>query len=255
VNKTSFTIQDKHLAIFKISRPERRNAIDYDVMEGLRQALYRVKQDFGIKMFMITGEGEKAFCSGGDVEAFHGLKSKREAYEMLNEMGMLLYELLTLPKPTLALLNGTAVGGGGELAIACDIRLAAPHSEIGFIQGNLGITTGWGGGSILMEKILPQDALTMLYSARLLSAEEAKEIRYVQEVLQKERLMEQAQAYCRNILDKSPDVLVSYKQMTLEKWEAVNMKGRIQSEIERCAALWEKDEHHQAVEAFTRKKL
>lgn len=254
MTKTSFAVHEEGLAIFTILRPERRNAIDYDVMESLRAALGQVKEAPDIKMFMITGEGNQAFCSGGDLEAFHQLKTEKEAYEMLNTMGTLVYELLTLPKPTVALLNGTAIGGGCEIAIACDIRLAAEHSRLGFVQGNLGITTGWGGASILMEKILPQDALFMLYTAKLFSAEEAKGLNYLQAVLSSDSLMEQAENYCLDILRKPLGVLVSYKRAMVERWELLNMKERMQEEIKRCAILWEKDEHHEAVETFRRRK-
>ncbi|WP_078413487.1 enoyl-CoA hydratase/isomerase family protein [Priestia abyssalis] len=252
--KTSFTVHEEGLAVFKILRPECRNAIDYDVMENLRAALMKVKEDSRIKLFMITGEGNQAFCSGGDLKAFHELKTEKEAYEMLSTMGTLLYELLILPKPTVALLNGTAIGGGCEVAIACDIRLAAEHSKLGFVQGNLGITTGWGGGSILMEKILPQDALFMLYTAKLFTAEEAKRLNYVQAVFSDEHLMERAENYCLDILRKPSNVLVSYKQAMLEKWELMNMKERMEKEIRRCAILWESEEHHEAVEAFKSRK-
>ncbi|MDQ0244209.1 enoyl-CoA hydratase/carnithine racemase [Bacillus fengqiuensis] len=252
--KTSFTIREEGLAVFKILRPECRNAIDYDVMGNLRAALRDAREDPRIKLFMITGEGNQAFCSGGDLNAFHKLKTEKEAYEMLSTMGTLLYELLTLPKPTVALLNGTAVGGGCEVAIACDIRLAADHSKLGFVQGNLGITTGWGGGSILMEKILPQDALFMLYTAKLFTAEEAKRLNYVQEVFSGDHLMEQTENYCLDIIRKPAGVLISYKQAMLEKWELMNMEERMAQEIRRCAVLWEKEEHHEAVEGFKCRK-
>ncbi|HWO95099.1 MAG TPA: enoyl-CoA hydratase/isomerase family protein [Bacillus sp. (in: firmicutes)] len=255
MTKTSFVVREGGMGVFTILRPERRNAIDYDVMESLRKALEHVKENPDIKMFMITGEGNQAFCSGGDLKVFHELKTEKEAYEMLNTMGTLLYKLLTLPKPTVALLNGTAIGGGCEVAIACDFRLAADYSKIGFVQGNLGITTGWGGGSILMEKLLPQDALFMLYTAKLFTAQEAKELNYVQEVLSGDRLMEQAENYCLDILRKPSGVLVSYKRAMVEKWEVLGIKERMQEEIKRCAILWEKDEHHEAVEAFRRREL
>lgn len=254
MKKTSFSVREEGLAVFTILRAERRNAIDYDVMENFRAALRQVKEDPRIKLFMITGEGDQAFCSGGDLKVFHDLKTVKEAYEMLHEMGALVYELLTLPKPTIALLNGTAIGGGCEVAIACDIRLAAEHSKLGFVQGNLGITTGWGGASILMEKILPQDALFMLYTAKLFTAEEAKKLNYVQAVFSRDRLMEQAENYCLDMLRKPAGVLASYKQAMLEKWESMNLKERIQEEIKRCAILWEKDEHHEAVEVFRHRK-
>ncbi|MFC3882688.1 enoyl-CoA hydratase/isomerase family protein [Bacillus songklensis] len=254
MSKTSFIVNQDGLAIFTFLRPERRNAIDYDVMEDLRTALIQVKASSRIKMLMITGEGEKAFCSGGDLEVFHKLKTEKEAYEMLNKMGMILYDLLTLPKPTVALLNGAAVGGGCEVAIACDLRLASEYSKMGFVQGNLGITTGWGGASILMEKLLPQDALFMLYTGKLFTAEEARQIGYVQKVFSSHHLQEQAINHCGEILKKPYSVLTAYKEAMIRKWTSQNLFAQIQEEIKQCAKLWETDEHHKRVDSFMNRK-
>lgn len=99
--------------LFTINRPEKRNAINFDVMDGLSEAINRTKKP-GVKALIITGAGEDAFSSGGDLSIFHQLKTEEEAYGMLSKMSNILYRLLTLPKPTIALINGTAVGGAAN---------------------------------------------------------------------------------------------------------------------------------------------
>src|SRR4051812_19543202 len=102
------------ILLFTIKREEKRNAVNYAVMDGLKAAVERAKKD-DVRVLAITGEGEQAFCSGGDLSIFHALHTEREAYNMLAKMGDVLYKLATLPKPTVALLNGPAVGGGCEI--------------------------------------------------------------------------------------------------------------------------------------------
>ena len=125
---------------FTINREEKRNAINYAVMDGLKEVITYIKNHDDVRFLVVTGAGEKSFCSGGDLSEFHSLETEEEAFGMLNKMGQILYDLATLPVPTIALINGTAVGGGCEIATACDFRLIASHAKAGFIQGSLAIT-------------------------------------------------------------------------------------------------------------------
>lgn len=155
---------------FTIHRPEKRNAIDFEVMDKLEETIAMAEKNDNVKMLVITGTGDEAFCSGGDLSNFQHLQAEA-AKQMLEKMGKILYSLLTLPKPTVALINGTAIGGGCELATACDFRYAKGGSKIGFVQGKLGITTGWGGATMLLEKLPYTQALDILLRAERISAE------------------------------------------------------------------------------------
>ncbi|WP_163101399.1 enoyl-CoA hydratase/isomerase family protein [Peribacillus alkalitolerans] len=247
----------KHLSkdgILKLTihRPEKRNAINYQIMDELASVLLEARENKNIKTVVIIGEGNRAFCSGGDLSEFHRLHTATDAYEMLSKMGEVLYSLLTLPIPTIAILNGTAVGGGCEIASACDFRWAYPQVKVGFIQGNQGITTGWGGGTILLEKLLPSNALKMLLSAKVLLPEEAKQLGFIDQVLNEKDHWESLVA---NMIEKEQEVLVAYKQILIRKWKETNIKERIDQEIRECANLWESDAHLQAVAKFTGKKI
>ena len=252
-NKTIITIDDHNIMWFTINRPEKRNAIDFDVMDSLNRALLQVRENKDIRGFVITGSGEKAFCSGGDLSEFHSLRTKEQAFQMLSKMGNILYELMVLPVPTFAYLNGTAVGGGCEIASACDYRIAQQHVKVGFIQGKLGITTGWGGSSMLFERVNIPEAMQMLYSSRLYEANEANDIGFIQQVVTGCSIKEIKEIIHKQVIP-SANVVRSYKSVAIKKWEEANLKQRILEEIEQCSVLWEKDEHHEAVDQFLMKE-
>ncbi|WNS77067.1 enoyl-CoA hydratase/isomerase family protein [Bacillus sp. DTU_2020_1000418_1_SI_GHA_SEK_038] len=248
-------IIEKHedgLLMFTINRPDKRNAISYEVMDGLEKALTLSSQE-DIKVLAITGQGEKAFCSGGDLSAFHRLRTEEEAYVMLSRMSELLVKLMLLPKPTIALLNGTAVGGGCELASACDFRIASKHVKAGFIQGSLAITTGWGGGTFLFERLLPANAMKMLMEASLYDTEQLRELGFVQSIVEGD-LQENARKDLNIILGIESDVLTAYKTMLINKWKETRLKERVKEEVRKCAKLWESEAHHQQVAKFLEKK-
>jgi enoyl-CoA hydratase len=239
--------------IFTINREQKRNAINYEVMDGLKAAIDEAAEDPGIKVFIITAAGEKAFCSGGDLDTFHGLQTEEQAYSMLKRMGDILYQLATLPKMTVALINGSAVGGGCEIAAACDFRLARQGAKMGFIQGSLAITTGWGGGSLLMEKVSCTQALYLLGTAGLYTSERMYELGFVNHLLEKADIPAVLQ-FMEGFLTKDVNVLSSYKKAVREKWESGQLYERIDREIRKCAQLWEREEHHAAVEEFLSKR-
>lgn len=233
-----------------INRKEKRNAIDFDVMDSFKRVINEVAYNKNDKVLVITGSGNKAFCSGGDLSVFHNLQTKDEAYEMLSKMGEILYSLVTLSKPTVALMNGAAIGGGCEIASACDFRIASENAKFGFVQGRLGITTGWGGASMLLEKLPYDKAMTLLMTANKFSAQEGQEIGFINKVFAEEDLKDQCLDWLQAYVVQSAGVLAAYKQAAVKKWESTNLRDRMFEEIDQCSILWESDEHHDAVKSF-----
>lgn len=242
---------DDGIVWFTINRQEKRNAINYEVMDALQETIHLVEENDKVKVLVLTGAGQQAFCSGGDLSEFHRLHTKEEAYQMLSKMGAILYSLLTISKPTVALLNGSAVGGGCELATACDFRYAKTGIKAGFIQGTLGITTGWGGATMLFEKLPYTHALDLLLKARRMPSEQLHEYGWIHSLISENKEIKEE---CRKLLEpylaQSAPVLRAYKQAAVQKWKTEEFRGRFFAEIEQCAVLWESDEHEEAVRTF-----
>ncbi|XXM73419.1 enoyl-CoA hydratase/isomerase family protein [Lysinibacillus sphaericus] len=240
---------EKGILQFIINRPEKRNAINYEIMDGLDKALNECKVNPSVKAFVITGSGEEAFCSGGDLSEFHRLKTEEESYEMLRRMGSILTRIAFLPKPAFAFINGTAIGGGCEIAAACDVRIARRGVKMGFVQGNLAITTGWGGGTLLHKRISSPRALSLLMAASLHEAEELYKIGFITELLgEKDDIREMP--LLKAVSTKAAGVLQAYKKQQLNSWDQAVMEDNIESEIRECSRLWAKEEHHMAVDRF-----
>ncbi len=241
------------IVTFTINREEKRNAVNDEVMDGLQEAITYVEQNNDVRFLVVTGAGEKSFCSGGDLSVFHALETEDEAFGMLSKMANILYKLATLPVPTIALINGTAVGGGCEIATACDFRLMASHAKAGFIQGTLAITSGWGGGTYLFERGLRHDrALKMLVDAKAYDAQVLYDIGWAMRVFEGTK-REALADFIEDMRKIHPSVHQAYKEIELRKWRERNIYERVMEEVRTCARLWESEAHHQAVNSFLTK--
>lgn len=244
---------EQGIATFTIDRPERRNAVNAAVMDGLQSFLDQVETDDSISFVVITGAGDRAFCSGGDLSEFHALQTAEEAFPMLSRMTGLLYRLATLPMPVIALVNGVAIGGGCEIAMACDYRVVALTAKAGFVQGTLAITTGWGGATLLFEKDGKHDRVFRLLSeAGVHTAEEMLEVEWATEIYEGTKEDGLAQ-FMDKMVKIHPSVHRAYKSIAIRKWTADFVRDRMLEEARQCSILWEDEAHHQAVDAFLSK--
>ncbi len=250
----SYSIKkDQSVAYFTINRPTMRNAVNYDVMEGLEAFLDQIEDDPEVSFAVITGEGELAFCSGGDLSDFHGFQTAEDAWPMLSRGARILYRIATLPMPTIALVNGTAVGGGCELATACDYRLVATRAKAGFIQGTLAITSGWGGATLLFEKNGPHDRMLQFTSrASVHSSEQLLELGWATELYEGDS-QQALDQFLAPKLKVHTNVHRAYKSIATRKWQAGELEQAMQEEARVCSVLWESDAHHEAVQRFLTK--
>lgn len=250
LNEVICEIKENYLQI-TLNRPEVRNAINFEVMNLLEKALERVRTDQNLKALVITGTGD-VFCSGGDLKEFHLLDNQRDAYQMLSRMGDILYEIATLPKPVFAFLNGHAVGGGLELASACDFRYVRKGSLMGFIQVEQGITTGWGGGTLLLEKVTEAIGLDWLMSGKRFSANEAYTHGFVNGILA-EINDDTVFSIIEPIIKNDIQPLIAFKDVVVRKREVSGLQIRMKEEIKRCSELWELPIHIEAMDRFQNK--
>jgi len=195
------TSKSDGICTVKINRPDKLNAMNMDVAKELIKTFETLGKDDNIKVIILTGEGEKAFSAGADIEYMSKI-SPDESVEYA-KLGQLVTSTVELVKqPTIAAVNGFALGGGCELAMSCDIRLAADTAKLGQPEVTIGIPPGWGGTQRLMRIVGIAKAKELVYTGRIVKAEEAKEIGLVNHVyplasLQEEAL-KMAQAIAKN---------------------------------------------------------
>ena len=171
---------DQGLAVITINRPNARNAIAPQTMDQLGQAIVGAK---GALCLVIRGEGDKAFVSGGDLKELSALRTEEQAAAMAWRMRSLCDELANFPAPVVAALNGHAFGGGAEVAVAADIRVAADDIKIGFNQVSLEIMPAWGGAERLAALVGRGRALMLAGTGAVLTADQAGKIGLVDRVL------------------------------------------------------------------------
>ena len=173
---------DGRAAIITIDRPHARNAIGLGTISELEAALLEVSEA-QVGVVVLIGAGDRAFVSGGDLKEFEALRTQPEAERMARRMRAILDRVARMPMPVIAALNGHAFGGGAEVAVAADIRVAADDIRIGFTQSALGIMPAWGGAERLTDLVGRSRALLLLCSGRTLTAKEAHEWRLIDQVL------------------------------------------------------------------------
>ena len=170
------------IAIIKINRPEVLNALNKEIMTELSQAIDIVSTDDGIKVIVITGTGERSFCAGADIRYVVNVDPiEAERYAIF--IHTLLNKIENLQKPVIAAINGYALGGGCELALACDIRIASSNAKIGQTEVTIGIPPGWGGTQRLLRIVGPAKAKELIYTGKMITAEEAERIGLVNKVV------------------------------------------------------------------------
>src|SRR3954463_12449026 len=171
-----------NIAIIKINRPEVLNALNREVMLELSTAIDIVSADDKIKVIIITGAGEKSFCAGADIRYVVTIDPP-EAEKYASFVHKLLNKIENLEKPVIAAINGYALGGGCEIALACDIRVASSNAKIGQTEVKVGIPPGWGGTQRMLRLLRISKAKELIYTGRMIGANEALQVGLVNKVV------------------------------------------------------------------------
>ncbi len=210
-------VQDR-LAIVTIDRPEARNALNTRVLQELLRTFEHLAGARDIGAIILTGAGDKAFVAGADIKEMVGLSGLE--MQRFSEMGRRLGDLMaSCSKPIIAAINGYALGGGCELAMACDLRLASDRAKIGQAEINIGIIPGFGGSQRLPRLVGPGWAAELILTGEPVDAATAERIGLVNRVVPHERLLEEAKALAAKILDKSPVAVGLAKACLRAAWE------------------------------------
>jgi len=212
-------ISDGHVRVLTVNRPERRNAIDRATMAALDAQLVEVQRDVDARALVVTGAGDKAFVAGADISEFQAM-TPAEARQYARDGQAVMRRLETLGMPSIAAINGHALGGGCELAMACTFRVMATSARIGLPEVKLGLIPGFGGTQRLARLVGRQRALELMLTGRLADADEAVAIGLVLQAVAPEQLhatalglahtlaagAPRAQAYALAAVDEGLDV-------------------------------------------------
>ena len=191
-----------NIAIITINRPKALNALNSEVFDDLNPVIDNIDLDT-IRAVIITGSGEKSFVAGADIVEMSTLT--KEQGEAWGKRGHDTFRKIeTLPIPTIAAVNGFALGGGNELAMSCDIRICSDNAVFGQPEVGLGITPGFGGTQRLARIVAPGIAKEIVYAAKNIKADRAKEIGLVNEVYSQADLMSEAEKLARKIASNAP---------------------------------------------------
>ncbi len=226
------------IAIVRINRLEALNAMNIDVISELSRTIDILSADETIKVVIITGAGERSFCAGADISYMVNIEPM-QAERYATSAQAMINKIEKLDKPVIAAVNGFALGGGCELALACDIRIASSNAKMGQPEVTIGIPPGWGGTQRLMRLVGPAKAKEMIFTGKMITADEAAQIGLVNKVVsigaedklppevpkddkakEKERAAEVAKILNRKLMD---DCLALAKEMTKNSFTAVKV--------------------------------
>jgi E-phenylitaconyl-CoA hydratase len=197
------------VAILTIDRPDVRNALDFETSDALVEAWRSVRDDDALRVAILTGAGDRAFCAGADLrgvaEFYRSLSSAERLRRAENEPGLGgITRNLRFDKPVVAAINGHCLAGGLEIALACDLRIAAENATFGLPEVTRGIIPGAGGTQRLPRLVGPERALDLILTGRRIDAREAERIGLVSRVVPFDRLRDEAVAVATGIAENAP---------------------------------------------------
>jgi enoyl-CoA hydratase len=240
--------RDGAVAIVTVDRQDALNALDPETLTDLRDRLAGLAGDAEVRVVVLTGAGDRAFVAGADIKAMSAMDVEQaRAWGALGHETATLLE--TMPKPTIAAVNGFALGGGCELALACDVRYASTTARLGQPEVSIGIIPGWGGTQRLPRVVGIGLAKELIMTGRLVDAEEALRIGLVNAVFPPEELMPKTLELARLLATKSPLVLAAIKETTGRTFH-----GDLGSEAEAFATLFGSEDQKEGMAAFIGKR-
>ncbi len=237
--------------IITINRPDKLNALNADTLQEIKQAVETVYSDATIKSAIITGSGAKAFVAGADISGFQGM-DKEKGSKLASVGQNIFFQIENCPKPVVAAVNGFALGGGCELAMACHFRLASENAKFGQPEVNLGLIPGYGGTQRLIQLIGKGKAFELLMTADMIGAQEALQLGLVNYVTSADELLPKTIELLKKIMGKSP-FAISRIITTVNKYFEPS-KGGFQFEGDEFGACCETEDFKEGTSAFLEKR-
>jgi len=232
-----------------LDRKERHNALSKPLLEELRQVFVDVQPDERVRCIVLTGAGDRAFCAGADISEQTGF-SAADAYRHMRWGQELFDAIEQQPKPVIAAINGFALGGGLELALACDIRTAAASAQLGFPEVNLASLPGWGGTQRLPRAIGLSNAMVMAMTGSRIPAAEALRLGLVSSVHAPGELLEATLRLAGQIASHEPESVQAIKQVMRLGLPTMALSAGLEAEARAVARLWGTEAQKKAQREF-----
>lgn len=240
------------VATITLNRPEALNAFSKEVVEEVLQALEDVKSDENIRVVVLTGAGEKAFSAGADIKAMIGMNAlKARELSLMGERLCLALE--NLEKPVIAAINGFALGGGLEVAMSCDLRIASETARMGQTEINIGLIPGWGGTQRLTRLVGVGKAKELVFTGRMIDAKTAEQLGIVNMVVPADKFRETVRQFAVDLAQKAPVALKVAKAL-ISKGADIGLESALALEREGFGVVASTEDLQEGVKAFTEKR-
>jgi enoyl-CoA hydratase len=240
------------IATITLNRPEALNAFSKEVVEEILQALEDIRRDENVRVVVLTGAGEKAFSAGADIKAMIGINPlKARELSLMGEK--LCVSLENLEKPVIAALNGYALGGGMEVAMSCDIRIASENVRMGQTEINIGLIPGWGGTQRLTRLVGRGKAKELVFTGRMIDARTAEQLGIVNMVVAADKFRETVRQFALELAAKAPVALKVAKAL-IEKGADISLDSALALEREGFGVVASTEDLQEGVKAFTEKR-
>lgn len=245
------------IAVITFNRPQARNALDLGAMRQFADLVGDLTTQCAvstdIRCVILTGAGDAAFCSGGDLAELSQYPTEADALDFITLMGDALLALERLPVPVIAAINGYALGGGSEIATACDLRIVDQAARMGFVQISLALTPGWGAGQRLLRLVGYTKAMDILLRGEPMSGETLLKLGLISRVVDQGQALHAALDDARRIAVQPPEVVRAIKAL-LQAGLRQPYEQALQTERDLFPALWAAEPHLDAVQRFLERK-
>lgn len=244
--------REEFIVIIRINRPNVLNALNRQVYREMISVLDEIQEEVSAKVVIITGMGDKAFIAGTDIIEMQTLRSF-EAREFADLARLALDKIENLDKPVIAAINGFALGGGCELAMACDIRIASEKAKLGQPEINLGIIPGSGGTQRLSRLIGPSKAKRLIFTGEIIDAERALDLGLVDMVVPHDQLVDEAKKVALTIASK-PKIALTLSKSAINRGLDMDLRSALNYEIECFAQCFASEDQREGMKAFLEKR-
>lgn len=235
-----------------INRPQALNALNKETILEISLRIADARQDENVKVIVITGVGDRAFCAGADLNMMKNINAYKGM--RLSQIGQkLTKEIEELEKPVIAAINGYALGGGLELAMACDLRIASENAKLGQPEVNVGLIPGWGGTQRLPQFVGKGKAKEMIFTGKRIDAKTAEQLGLVNKVVPLEQLKSTVEKLASELMNKPPIAIELAKQLINSSIET-DLKVGLRNEAEAFGVLTSTEDFTEGVTAFLEKR-